>query len=370
MIRSATLQDLEALVALENRCFATDQLSRRSFRYLLTKGNAATLVDEADGRVRGYAMVLFSIGTSLARLYSIAVDPVARSKGVGKALLHACEDAARDRDCVTMRLEVRKDGEAAIGLYKKIGYKQFGIHPDYYEDHMDALRFEKHLVPHLEPDLVRVPFYEQTLDFTCGPAAVLMAMKALEPDTVLNRKLELRIWRESTTVFMTSGLGGCGPYGLALSAYRRGFDVEVYVNDPGALFVDSVRNPEKKEVIKIVQEDFMEELGRLPIKMTYGALTVAEIQDKSEEGGIPIVLISSYRIYHEKFPHWVVVTGFDDRYIYVHDPYVDYEVGKSPTDCINMPILKKDFERMARYGKAGQKAVLVLKKRTVEERAA
>jgi hypothetical protein len=64
------------------------------------------------------------------------------------------------------------------------------------------------------------------------------------------------------------------------------------------------------------------------------------------------------------------VTGFDDRYIYVHDPYVDYEVGKSPTDCINMPILKKDFERMARYGKAGQKAVLVLKKRKAEEWAA
>jgi len=28
-----------------------------------------------------------------------------------------------------------------------------------------------------------------------------------------------------------------------------------------------------------------------------------------------------------------------------------------------MPILKKDFERMARYGKAGQQAVLILKHR-------
>jgi hypothetical protein len=59
----------------------------------------------------------------------------------------------------------------------------------------------------------------------------------------------------------------------------------------------------------------------------------------------------------------VVVTGFDDRFIYVHDPLVDKDMGKTITDCVNMPILRKDFERMARYGKAAQKAVLILKKR-------
>ena len=42
---------------------------------------------------------------------------------------------------------------------------------------------------------------------------------------------------------------------------------------------------------------------------------------------------------------------------------MDREAGKTATDCINMPILKKDFERMARYGKAGQQAVLILKRR-------
>jgi hypothetical protein len=51
----------------------------------------------------------------------------------------------------------------------------------------------------------------------------MMAMKALDPAMELNRTLELRLWREATTIFMTSGHGGCGPYGLALSAYRRGF---------------------------------------------------------------------------------------------------------------------------------------------------
>jgi uncharacterized protein YvpB len=59
----------------------------------------------------------------------------------------------------------------------------------------------------------------------------------------------------------------------------------------------------------------------------------------------------------------VVVTGFDERYVYVHDPFVDEDAGKTRTDCINMPILKKDFQRMARYGKAGQRAALVIRRR-------
>jgi ribosomal-protein-alanine acetyltransferase len=363
MIRPARLQDLDALVAIENRSFDVDRFSRRSFRYLLTKANAETFVFEEQGRVLAYAMLLFNTGTSLARLYSLAVDPELRGRGIGSRLIEKAEASAVGHDCIYLRLEVRRNNDAAIRLYEKHGYRRIGLLPDYYEDHMEALRYEKLLAPHLEPDMVRVPYYEQTLDFTCGPSALLMAMKVLDPKLELSRQLELRLWRESTTVFMTSGHGGCGPYGMALSAWHRGFDVEVYVKEPGVLFVDSVRSEEKKEVMRLVQEDFIGELEKLPVKLSHRALRVNQIQKKFEAGGIPIVLISSYRIYREKFPHWVVVTGFDEKYIYVHDPYVDHDAGKTATDCINMPILKKDFERMARYGKAGQQAVLILKRR-------
>ena len=363
MIRSAQLEDIDALVGIENRCFETDRISRRNFRYLLTRANAATLVEEEAGVMRGYAMVLFHTGTSLGRLYSYAVDPPYRGLGIGDALVRACESLALERDCVTLRLEVRRDNLASIGLFRKHGYRFLEITQDYYEDHADAERFEKMLIPHLRPELAKVPYYEQTLDFTCGPATLMMAMKALDPALELGRKLELRIWRESTTVFMTSGHGGCGPYGLALSAHHRGFGVDVFVNDEGALFITSVRDPEKRIVMELVQEDFLDELKRLPVNIEYRALSEADLQAQMEAGGIPVVLISSYRIYREKFPHWVVVTGFDERSFYVHDPFVDLDAGKTFTDCMNMPILKKDFQRMARYGKTGQKAVLILKKR-------
>ena len=328
-----------------------------------TKANAVTLVDEEGGRLRGYVLVLFHAGTSLARLYSIAVDDTFRRAGVGRSLVRAAEEAAREHECVYMRLEVRPDNGASIALFQGEGYRQFGIFHDYYEDHAEALRFEKLLIPHLRADLVGVPYYQQTLEFTCGPAALLMAMAALEHKTPTTRQEELRIWRESTTIFMTSGHGGCGPYGLALSAYHRGFGVEIYVNDESALFVDSVRSEEKKEVIRLVQEDFLQEIRAIGIPVHYRRLTVAEMKAQFEEGAIPVVLISSYRIYKEKFPHWMVVTGFDDRFIYVHDPYVDCATGKTATDCMTMPILQKDFDRMARYGKSGQRAALIIRRR-------
>lgn len=362
MLRQATLDDIDALVELENRCFVSDKLSRRRFHYMLTKANAVIIVDAEDNRLRGYVLLLFSRGTSMARLYSIAVDSALKGKGIGSGLVKAAEDAAIAHDCVSMRLEVRKDNAESLTLFRRHGYRQFEVALDYYEDHMDALRLEKNLGPYLNPQAIKVPYYEQTLDFTCGPSALMMAMKALDSDLILDRKLELRIWRESTTIFMTSGHGGCGPYGLALSAYQRGFDLEVYVNEDNVFLVDSVRSPEKKEVMRLVQEDFVEEIRHLPIFLHYTTLGVDELQRKFETGGMPVVLISSYRIYEERSPHWVVITGFDEHYVYVHDPFVDYEEGETVIDSINMPIPRREFQRMARYGKTGQKAVLILRR--------
>ncbi|MFP4079268.1 MAG: peptidase C39 family protein [Ectothiorhodospira sp.] len=360
MIRAAKVPDIPALTALEGRCFHTDRLSRRRFRYMLTKAHAHTLVHVRDGNLLGYVLLLFSRGTSSARLYSIAVDPSARGEGIARALVRAAETDAREQDNAYLRLEIRQDNTASQRLFESLGFRRFGEYGDYYEDHMAAWRYEKSLAPDLRPEMVRVPFYEQTLDFTCGPAALMMAMKALDPKLVMDRRLELRLWREATTIFMTSGHGGCGPFGLALAAARRGFGVELTLGDTRIPLLDSVRSEEKKAVMRLVQEDMLEEIHSLGLPLHYGQLGPEDLRERFDAGGIPVVLISSYRIYGEKFPHWVVVTGFDDHFIYVHDPYVDHAEGETPMDSIHMPILQKEFQRMARYGKAGLKAVLVL----------
>lgn len=366
MIRGATVDDLNQLEALENVCFTTDRLSRRQLRYLLTKGKASLLVEEeADTRrLIGYVAVLFSKATSMARLYSIAVHPGMQGKGIGNRLMQAAEDAAWEHQRAYMRAEVRKDNKASLGMFESLGYRRIGEWRDYYEDHMDAWRLEKRLHPDVSPQLCDVPYYQQTLEFTCGPAALMMAMHALDSGLRMERTLELRLWREATTIFMTSGHGGCGPYGLALAAASRGFAVEVYVNDTGILLAETVRSDDKREVMRLVQEEMLEELAGYRVPIHHGALSLEEIEARLCEGQLVLVLISSWMIYGELEPHWVVMTGFDDYFVYMHDPFVDEPLGETPSDSINMPIQKDQFVRMSRYGKAGLKAAIVLRKGT------
>jgi ribosomal protein S18 acetylase RimI-like enzyme len=374
-IRAAISADLDALLALENSCFETDRLTRRQFRYMLSRAQSVLLVAESgaqfadqseaaaqppDTGLLGYVLVLFNRATSVARLYSIAVAGAARGRGVGRALVRAAEEATWDAERAYLRLEIRRDNLASQQLFEGLGYRRFGALSDYYEDHMEALRYEKQLAPYARRAPTRVPFYEQTLDFTCGASSLMMAMQALSPDLSLDRTLELRIWREATTIFMTSGHGGCGPFGLALAAHARGYRAEVFVNDVGVPLIDSVRSPEKKEVMRLVHEDMLAEIERLRIPVTYGTLGLDELEARFRAGAVPLVLISSYRIYAEKFPHWVVVTGFDEHFVYVHDPYVDYDNGETPLDSMNMPIQPAEFRRMNRYGRAGLQAVVLI----------
>ena len=144
-VRKAERADLDALTDLEQRVFATDRLSRRSLRRFLNSPTAEVIVAEDAGRLAGTAIVLFRPRSVVARLYSIAVAPPARRRGVGVALLAAAEATARARACTALRLEVHEKNAGAISRYRKAGYALFGRHAAYYADRGHALRFEKPL---------------------------------------------------------------------------------------------------------------------------------------------------------------------------------------------------------------------------------
>jgi ribosomal-protein-alanine acetyltransferase len=144
-IRPARRGDLPALARIEQAAFAGDRLSPRSFRRLSMQPSAALFVVDAGGHVAGYGLVLFRRGVDSARLYSVAVAPEDAGRGYGRQLLAAAEAAARDRGCKNLTLEVRVDNPAAIALYERSGYRTVGLHPNYYQDKMSALRFAKSL---------------------------------------------------------------------------------------------------------------------------------------------------------------------------------------------------------------------------------
>ncbi|MCW8194906.1 GNAT family N-acetyltransferase [Proteobacteria bacterium 005FR1] len=361
-LRPVRESDLAALHELETASFSSDRLTRRRLKHWIQAPNRLFVVAESDaGQLLGYGLVLLHRGTRLARLYSIAVASSARGLGLGRALMKALEAGAAKKGRLFMRLEVAQDNAAAIKLYETQGYVAFGIYSDYYEDHRDALRMQKR-IRYVPENLTSkpVPWYQQTTDFTCGPAAVMMGMAALNDSVKMSQELELDIWREATTIFMTSGHGGCHPVGLALAAARRGFKAEAWINQQGPLFVESVRTPEKKQIISVVHEQFLKSAKKEGVAVRYRELTQKNIERWLSEGAIVIVLISTYRMDYRKAPHWVTVSGIDDQCLYVHDP--DPTEGEQiALDCQYLPIARTDFDKMSIFGRERLRTAVVIR---------
>jgi Acetyltransferases len=361
-IRPATLADIDALERIETAVFPGDRISRRSFRTLIARPTAATLVAEIDGVVEGYAMILFRAGTGMARLYSLAVAPGHAGKGLGHALLDAAEAAAIEHDRIVLRLEVREDNAAAIALYRKAGYRPIGSHPGYYDDGMAALRFEK-LMRGADLPAPETPFFEQTTDFTCGSACLVMALGRFVSPDFLDPIWEIRLWREATTIFMLSGPGGCEPFGLAAVADGHGLAVEVWCSSTDLLFLDTVRDTEKRRVMELAQRDFRARVAAAGIPVHHEHFSLADLRARLAAGQVAIVLVSGYLMMGSKIPHWVLAHGDDGRHILVHDPWVEDEVGETAADAANIPVPYAIFDRIARYGRSGLRAAVFIDKK-------
>ena len=145
-IRAATLDDLDALMTLEQSVFAADCMARKNLKRFLSVTTAEVLIADCDGQAVGCAIVSYRNESERARLYSLAVIHAVEGCGVAAALLDAAEASARTRRCRQMRLEVHEYNARAIACYCKAGYREFERRVGYYKDLGDALRFCKDIV--------------------------------------------------------------------------------------------------------------------------------------------------------------------------------------------------------------------------------
>ncbi|WP_426358939.1 peptidase C39 family protein [Pseudocolwellia sp. HL-MZ19] len=360
--RKAQLSDINDLLVIESTCFTSDKISKRSFIRWINSDNGIFIVAHRNQEVVGYGLVYCHKGRRLVRLYSMAVLPAARKQGIAEHLLQQLEQAAAAQGRLFMRLEVNKNNHNAIRLYEAAGYRIFGEYSDYYEDHSDALRMQKKVLRANTHQISRItPWYAQTTAFTCGPSALMMAMTSLDDEIELSQVLELALWREATTIFMTSGHGGCHPIGLGLAAKRRGFEATVYINTEDVLFTDGVRTEDKKQIMTTVDNQFKAEALELGVEINYQTVEQDQISLWLEQGYAVLVLISTYRLDGKKSPHWVTVTHIDDMCLYVHDPDLD-EHEHNGFDCQHVPIARDDFDKMASFGASRLRTAVVIKK--------
>ena len=140
----ADRQHLNAIIALEARSFVpSDRFARSTWRHLLgtahERGSSLTVVALAGGQVVGALNALLRRGGYTARLYSLAVDPEQRGRGVGGRLIR--DLATRLPTTITaLSLEVRSSNAAARALYERLGFVVQEELPAYYPDGGDGVR--------------------------------------------------------------------------------------------------------------------------------------------------------------------------------------------------------------------------------------
>jgi [ribosomal protein S18]-alanine N-acetyltransferase len=85
----------------------------------------------AFANVDGFVMA--RMAADEAEILTLAVRPAARGRGLGRALLQAAINKARDLGAVTMFLEVGADNPHALALYAGLGFAKVGARKAYYD---------------------------------------------------------------------------------------------------------------------------------------------------------------------------------------------------------------------------------------------
>ena len=138
--RIASLDDLDAIMALERASFPGDAWSDAMMREELSSPHGWYVVVEEAGRVIGYAGLRAPRGAKDADIQTIAIASSARGRGRGRALLRELLEEASRRGATHVFLEVRADNPVAQKLYVSEGFAEVGRRPRYYQpDDVDAI---------------------------------------------------------------------------------------------------------------------------------------------------------------------------------------------------------------------------------------
>ena len=140
VLRRATADDLDAIMAIENALFPGDAWSAATMASEIAGPHGHYLVAVAeDAAIDGYAGLLAPEGSGHGDIQTIAVVERARRRGLGRTLMLALLNEARRRHATEVFLEVRADNPGARALYETLGFTEIAVRPRYYRGGIDAV---------------------------------------------------------------------------------------------------------------------------------------------------------------------------------------------------------------------------------------
>ncbi|MCA9666721.1 MAG: ribosomal protein S18-alanine N-acetyltransferase [Myxococcales bacterium] len=140
MVRRARLEDAEVIAAIEASAFGDGAWTAAQIAAELASSKCEGWVTEG-----GYLLSWRVAGER--ELVRVAVDPSSRRRGLGRALVTALLDAARQANDSCVHLEVAATNAAARALYATTGFVEVGRRGGYYRDGDDAILMRCDLRP-------------------------------------------------------------------------------------------------------------------------------------------------------------------------------------------------------------------------------
>jgi len=136
LIRPMTPDDMPEVMEIERVAF-TNPWSPELLRRELTHDWSTILLAEeevAPGLRRLLGFAIFWVVHDELHILNVATDPPQRRRGVARAVMNATLERGRQRRCTLATLEVRRSNEAALALYRDMGFRAVGVRPNYYVD--------------------------------------------------------------------------------------------------------------------------------------------------------------------------------------------------------------------------------------------
>lgn len=140
-IRPMTIDDISEVTRLDQESFSLPWPERAFANELNNPMSRAWVIDLPGSIESGLigSLILWLI-IDEAHIATIAVEKAYRQRGIAKVLLAHALLSIQNEGAVCSLLEVRYGNEAALELYKSLGFYQVGTRKGYYSDnHEDAL---------------------------------------------------------------------------------------------------------------------------------------------------------------------------------------------------------------------------------------
>jgi len=182
---------------------------------------------------------------------------------------------------------------------------------------------------------LNVPFHKSIKDTDCGPLALKMVLEYFG---------EKHSFEELAKLERTVDAGLVWSLGIARAAKKLGFNVK-FISSSNFSLEDDIDYYKKyaNDKAKIILKELNDELKKLNVKIEEKQMKLDELLGFVTKNSIPIVLVNWFVLSGKQGynGHFVPVTGFDEKNVYVHNPGL---VNAMPHFPINREIFLKAWE--------------------------